>query len=81
MSRPRKPKWQRDLPELKPCPFCGETPDVSSEHTFQTTQGTKWGSVVCCCYGPEARTGYGPPKDWAKYAVEEWNKRKEPQNG
>lgn len=60
---------------LKPCPFCGETPDIESELTFQSNQGTKWGFVVCCCQGPEVRTGYGPLEDWREDAIEEWNTR------
>lgn len=62
---------------LKPCPFCGETPDVNDERTFQDSQGAKWGSVVCCCTGPEVRTWYGPVAEWKDAAIAEWNKRAE----
>lgn len=55
---------------LKPCPFCGATPTH-----VRLTQGTKWGNVVCCCEGPEARTDYGKPAEWVPDAIKEWNRR------
>ena len=60
---------------LLPCPFCGETPDVNNPHTFQSNQGDKWGYVVCCCCGPEVRTGYGPVETWRDDAIAAWNRR------
>lgn len=59
-----------DHAALKPCPFCGETPTHA-----RLTQGTKWGNVVCCCEGPETRTGYADPAEWIPDAIEEWNRR------
>ena len=61
--------------ELKPCPFCGETPDVNDPATFQMNQGTKWGFVVCCCNGPEVRTEYQPVEHWKAEAIAAWNRR------
>lgn len=46
--------------DVKPCPFCGATPDIDDPNTFRASQGDKWGAMVCCCEGPEVRTGYGP---------------------
>lgn len=63
---------------LKPCPFCGETPDASDPRTFQDSQGTKWGSVVCCCTGPEVRTHYQGVEHWRDKAITAWNERTEP---
>lgn len=60
---------------LRPCPFCGETPDAGKPATFDCDQGGKWGFVVCCCRGPEVRTGYGPPATWQGEAVAAWNDR------
>lgn len=60
---------------LKPCPFCGITPDMGNPYTFEADQGGKWGHVVCCCTGPEVRTGYGPLKDWIDDAIDAWNER------
>lgn len=65
-----------ELIELKPCPFCGETPDASNPDVFwiDSNQGNKWGSVKCCIYGPEVRTGYA--KDgWQQDAADAWNER------
>ena len=64
-----------DLPKLLPCPWCGESPDPASPHTFQDSQGTKWGSVVCCCVGPEVRTGYQDVEHWRDDAAQSWNER------
>jgi hypothetical protein len=60
---------------LKPCPFCGETPDIDGTWTFQCNQGDKWGYVVCCCHGPEVRTSYGPVESWRDAAIAAWNER------
>lgn len=62
---------------LKPCPFCGEIPDKNDEWTFQSNQGDKWGFVVCCCQGPEVRTGYQPVEKWRNEAIKAWNERRE----
>jgi hypothetical protein len=64
--------------DLLPCPFCGETPDVSGNYTFVETDGPKWGAVRCCGTGPEVRTGYGPVDDWRDDAIAAWNERKAP---
>lgn len=61
--------------ELKPCPFCGETPDASDKATFRYTDGHKWGAVVCCGTGPEVRTGYGEISHWKDDAITAWNTR------
>lgn len=61
--------------KLKPCPFCGETPDQDDPLTFQDIQGAKWGSVVCCCTGPEVRTCYESVEHWRDDAAEAWNTR------
>ncbi len=61
--------------ELKPCPFCGTTP---GDGRHQSTQGDKWGSVVCeCCgcVGPEVRTQYREAAEWGDAADEAWNDR------
>ena len=65
--------------KMKPCPFCGGTPNPDNPYTFQCSQGDKWGSVVCCCAGPEVRTGYDTSDDapWHEDAIKEWNKRYE----
>ncbi len=60
---------------IKPCPFCGETPDYDDPHTFDCDQGTKWGFVQCCCRGPDVRTGYGPLEEWRDDAIKAWNER------
>lgn len=61
--------------KLRECPFCGQTPDIAHPYTFQSNQGTKWGYVVCCCQGPEVRTGYGPVEEWRDDAITAWNTR------
>lgn len=63
-----------DEVKLLPCPFCGNTP---SHIEADESQGTKWGSVVCCIRGPEVRTGYdtSPNAEWHKDAIEAWNER------
>jgi hypothetical protein len=64
---------------LLPCPFCGETPDINNPATFASNQGDKWGAVVCCCTGPEVRTGYQAVGFWMDDAITEWNRRALPQ--
>ena len=65
------------MTSLKPCPFCGETPDAHEEWTFQSNQGSKWGFVVCCCQGPEVRTDYKDVEHWREEAIQAWNERAE----
>lgn len=62
-------------PAVLPCPFCGQTPDVSNPATFVADQGGKWGHIVCCCAGPEVRTDYKPLEYWKQDAIDAWNKR------
>ena len=68
------------MTDLKPCPFCGETPDITNPATFIDHQGTKWGSVQCCALGPEVRTGYDVSKNapWHEDAIAAWNTRAAP---
>lgn len=65
-------------PALKPCPFCGLTPE---ENSYYADQGNKWGRVVCGCgaYGPDVRTSYdmSPNAPWHADAAKEWNRRAE----
>lgn len=72
-----KLKELRRLVEVKvrPCPFCGDTPDIDNHLTFEADQGTKWGHIVCCGQGPEVRTGYQDVEHWRDDAITEWNKR------
>lgn len=65
---------------IAPCPFCGETPDIDRRETFQDSQGTKWGSVVCGCgvVGPQVRTGYESVEHWRWEAIDAWNRRAAP---
>lgn len=61
--------------DLKHCPFCGTIP-VDGRH--ETSQGGKWGAVVCpdCgCVGPEVRTKYRGADSWGGAADEAWNRR------
>jgi len=65
------------LPELLPCPFCGET-NVGTE----TDSGCadKWGWAQCAECGaqaPEVRTGYDkkPDAPWRAEAIAAWNRR------
>jgi len=62
--------------ELKPCPFCGDTPGPY-RHRADEHQGYKWGSVVCSCgvVGPEVRTRYKETAQWGADADAEWNRR------
>lgn len=61
---------------IKPCPFCGETPDVNRRETFTMEDRPKWASVVCCIIGPEIRTGYEKWPAWKQNAIDAWNERK-----
>lgn len=62
----------QELPELLPCPWCGERPTIANIRADEN-QGTKWGGVVCCT--PEVRTHYEPVEKWAERAIEAWNDR------
>jgi hypothetical protein len=61
--------------KLKPCPFCGRTPDTDSPDTFKTVEGHKFGAVACCRVGPEVRTFYALPEEWRGKAIKAWNER------
>jgi glutaredoxin len=61
--------------KLKPCPFCGRTPDADSPGTFKTVEGHKFGAVACCRNGPEVRTFYALPEEWRDKAIKAWNER------
>lgn len=63
--------------KLKPCPFCGETPDADNPDTFQMPETSKYGAVVCCCYGPDVRTSYQDVEHWRDDAIAAWNERAE----
>jgi len=58
--------------ELKPCPFCGDIPGPDS---FDFTDCSKWGAVMCCCNGPQVRTGYKKEGAWRDGARIAWNTR------
>jgi len=62
--------------KMKPCPFCGETPDQTN---FVYTDGYKWGAVGCPCggTGPDVRTKYDDSAfaPWHEKAIAEWDKR------
>ncbi len=58
--------------KLKPCPFCGNTPDEDSHYI---NQGTKWGGILCCILGPEVRTSYQKWPYFKEAAIKEWNTR------
>lgn len=58
--------------ELKPCPFCGETPGPDD---YFVNQGTKYGGIQCCCEGPDVRTGYREWPAWKDDAIKAWNIR------
>ncbi|WP_435607674.1 Lar family restriction alleviation protein [Pseudomonas knackmussii] len=63
------------MPELKPCPFCGDTP---GEDSYALTDGGfKYGAISCGCgaVGPDVRTGYKDWPEWKDAAVAEWNER------
>lgn len=61
--------------KIKPCPFCGVTPDIDLDSTFMARDGGKYGAVNCCCEGPSVRTNYAPVFEWRDRAIAEWNKR------
>ena len=61
--------------EIKPCPWCGEVPDVSKNESFRLTDGVKYGALQCCVVGPEVRTGYKDLQFWRDDAIEAWNCR------
>ena len=62
---------------LKPCPFCGTTPDADDLSTFGMPNSSKWGAVQCCVGGPEVRTNYMPVEHWKQRAAEAWNTRED----
>jgi hypothetical protein len=62
--------------ELLPCPWCGETPDVSNDASFRLTDGVKYGALQCCVVGPEVRTDYKDVPHWREAAIAAWNDRK-----
>ena len=65
---------------MKPCPWCGRTPDADDPATFATYHtGGKWGAVQCCAIGPEIRTGYRPLAEWKDAAIAAWDDRAEPE--
>ena len=72
-QRQRKDGMENET--LKPCPFCGETPDVDNPNIFEMDQGDKWAHVVCCCAGPEVRTDYQELEHWKQRAIDAWNER------
>ena len=67
--------------KLKPCPWCGNTPDASNPGTFQLTDGVKYGAVQCCGAGPDVRTDYRDFPHWKDAAIESWNDRTAPAQG
>lgn len=64
--------------ELKPCPFCGETP--SEDSYAHADGGYKYGAISCSCgvIGPDVRTGYKKWPEWRDSAVTAWNERAVP---
>ncbi len=64
--------------ELKPCPFCGETPGEDSY--AHADGGYKYGAISCSCgvIGPDVRTGYKKWPEWRDSAVAAWNERAVP---
>lgn len=62
-------KWSDEHPELKPCPICGETAEVTAKPEYGGAffaHCTKFGCI-------EIRTGFGN----YQRAAEAWNRRKE----
>jgi len=58
--------------ELLPCPFCGETPDVTDRPSTDTATGHVW-FISCCCKGYSANAHqHGDTKQAALAA---WNRR------
>lgn len=64
-----------------PCPWCGQSPDVTNEAAFRLTDGEKYGALQCCGIGPEVRTDYKPVEHWKARAIEAWNERTAPAAG
>lgn len=64
---------------MKPCPFCGETPDANCRQSFTPEVQPKWAFVECSCgaRGPEIRTGYKSWQVWKVDAIAAWDDRKE----
>lgn len=62
--------------DLKPCPWCGEVPDVSNDAAFRLTDGVKYGALQCCVIGPGVRTDYKDLPHWREKAIRAWNDRK-----
>ncbi|HFH2965891.1 Lar family restriction alleviation protein [Pseudomonas aeruginosa] len=64
--------------ELKPCPFCGETPGADSY--AHADGGCKYGAISCSCgvIGPDVRTGYKKWPEWRDSAITAWNERAAP---
>lgn len=56
------------MPDLKPCPFCGEQCAVLDEDI-------KWAGYQPSCL--EVRTGYdsSPDAEWRTEAIAAWNRR------
>lgn len=63
----------------RPCPWCGEAPDVTKEGAFRLTDGMKYGALQCCVIGPEVRTDYKDVEHWKAKAIAAWNERAIPQ--
>lgn len=63
-------------PELLPCPWCGEVPDISTDAAFRLTDGVKYGALGCCVTGPEVRTDYKDVPHWREAAIAAWNDRR-----
>lgn len=64
--------------ELKPCPFCGETPGADSY--AHADGGCKYVAISCSCgvIGPDVRTGYKKWPEWRDSAITAWNERAVP---
>ncbi|MGZ2976711.1 Lar family restriction alleviation protein [Pseudomonas aeruginosa] len=64
--------------EMKPCPFCGETPGADSY--AHADGGCKYGAISCSCgvIGPDVRTGYKKWPEWRDSAITAWNERAVP---
>ena len=62
---------------MKPCPFCGETPDENDEDTFGTCDNGRHGFVRCGCgaNGPTVPIDmlFKKVPTWHAWAVECWN--------